>query len=166
MSPSRFCRNRQHCSTRDNYPRSELGYKRRKGSRPVHHHYRALYQVAVRQRDTQRVEQARGVLTTRSLASSLLILRQGREYRLRSHIERKSAQHLTVKPAQSSHDYHDVCLSISSSTVMAYFVSRSGVSNTINAHRYTNPCFASNAYGKTLFICPASPESRNVRQIR
>ena len=55
---------------KDNYPRSELGYKKRKGSRPVRRQHRAPYQVALRQEDMERVEQVPGVQSHRPAATT------------------------------------------------------------------------------------------------
>ena len=101
MYPFLSYRNRQHCSTKDSYPRLELGCRKRIDSRPVHRQHRALYRVAVRQEDMRWPEEAVGVRTSRFVALHLLILHQDREYRLHYRIERKSAQHLTVKQVRS-----------------------------------------------------------------
>ena len=104
MSLSLSYRNKQPCSTKDSYPRSELDCRKRTDSRTVHHQRQDLSRVAVQQEDMQQLEQAVLVRNTRCAVSLQLIPHQAREHPLLSHKERKSVQHLTVRQVQSFQD--------------------------------------------------------------
>ena len=104
MSLSLSYRNKQPCSTKDSYPRSELDCRKRRGSRTVHHQHRDLSRVAVQQEDTQRLEEAARVRNTQCAVSLQLILYQAREHPRLSHKDRKSVQHLTARQVQNFQD--------------------------------------------------------------